>query len=201
MLAVLLVLMLVLWGFLINGAVQVGRMRQLASELRETGALHAELRLLPGVAVQEATWNRRLRPLWLPENLGMTLFFMVLAAFAGVAPLGIAFLGGVGLLEMTRMRTLTHAMLFGAEGARRLSEAAGVATGLAFVGGPMIWFRGVSPELDKLFGQIADALGVEPALPLGLLLVVAAVLQCIAHMSLSAARDQSLVREAMIGAQ
>ena len=200
MVALLLVLVFVLWGFVINGAVQVGRMRRLASELRETGALHAELRLLPGIAVQEAAWNRRLRPLWLPENLGMTFFFMVIAAFAGVAPLGIAFLGGVGLLEAARIRTLTHAMLFGAAAARRFSEAAGTATGLAFVAGPMIWFRGVSPELDKLFGQIADALGVEPVLPLGVLIVVAAVLQCIAHMSLSTARDQSLMREAMVGA-
>ncbi|WP_397572562.1 hypothetical protein [Silanimonas sp.] len=200
MLVLLLVMLLVLWGFVMNGALQAGYARRLASELRETGALHAEVRLLPGVAAGYAAWRRRLRPLWLPQSLGMMLLVLGTTAFAGVAPLGLGILAAVGLLEALRMRTSTHGLMLGSKAAQRFSDAAGVATGLALVYGPMVWMQGISSHFDKLFGQFFHFIRVDPILPvmaLLALLAIAAVLLGIAAVRLHGEHDNALIRGLM----
>lgn len=196
MLVLMLVMLLVLWGFVMNGALQAGTARRLASELRDTGTLHADMRLLPGVAAGRRAWRRRLRPLWLPQSLGMLVLVLGTAGLAGVAPAGLGFLAVVGVLEALRMRTSTHALLFGSRSAQRYSDAAGVATGLALVYGPMVWMQGISPLFDKLFQQIIDFVGVGPNLPVLVLLAVAAVLLGIAAVRLQGEGDEALMHGA-----
>lgn len=197
MLVLALVFSMGIWGFLMNGALQAGRARRLASELRDTGALHADLRLLPGVAAEGLSWSRRLRPLWLPQSLGMVVMVLATTAFAGVAPAGLGFLAAVGLFEALRMRTSTHALLLGSRSAQRFSDAAGVATGLALVYGPMVWMQGISALFDKLGRQLVEAVGVDPNLPVMVLLVAAGGLLGIAALRLHREHDDALVRGPM----
>lgn len=196
MLALLFVMALVLWGFMINGAMQVGAARRLAPELRDTAALHADLRLLPGVAAPGRSWRRRLRVLWLPQSLGLLALVLAAATVAGVAPAGLAVLAAVGLFEALRMGVSTHALMLGSRSAQRFADAAGVATGLALVYGPTVWMQGISPLFDKLIRQIVDFVGVDPSLLVSALLAIAAVFLGIAALRLRGERDDALVRPA-----
>ena len=196
MLPVLATMLFVMWGFMMNGALQAGAATLLAAGLRDTGALHAELRLLPGVSGASSRWDRRLRPLWLPASLATAVSVLGVAALAGVSPTGMAFLTAVGALELVRMRISTHAALFGASAAQRFSIIGGALTGLALTYGFLVWMTGISPNFDKLTAELIGKVGVDPAVPTTSMLLIAAMLLGVGALRLHTGRDRSLLREA-----
>jgi hypothetical protein len=151
--SMLLLLLVVTWGFSMNGMLHEQLIRPLRASRTGGDGLDAELRLLPGVAAPRAVWARRLRPLWLPYALAMGAVAVGLALIVGVAPIGVAVLALIATLEGARMRLATWAALDGDRAAQQWLNLAGIANGLLLTVALPAWVYGLAPSFDQMIAS------------------------------------------------
>lgn len=160
-LLLLVLVLVVLWGMVMGAAMQEQYVRGLKASRALGDGLDAELRLLPGVAASKEAWARRLRPLWLPQALGLGGLVVGLALVCGVAPMGVAVLALLAGLEAVRMRLAAWAALEGNGAASRLLGIAGAASGLLLLAALPVWVYGLVPPLDEALARGLTAIGLD----------------------------------------
>lgn len=190
----LLLVLVVLWGMVMGAAMQEQYVRGFKASRALGDGLDAELRLLPGVAASKEAWARRLRPLWLPQALGLGGVVVGLALACGVAPLGVAVLALLAGLEAVRMRLAAWAALEGNGAASRLLAIAGAASGLLLLVALPVWVHGLAPQLDEVLARGLSAIGLDAMRLLAGVLVPILLLVAAAR-KLRDAGGSDLVRE------
>lgn len=190
----LLLVLVVLWGMVMGAAMQEQYVRGLRASRAFGDGLDAELRLLPGVAASKEVWARRLRPLWLPQALGLGGLVVGLALACGVAPMGVAVLALLAGLEAVRMRLAAWAALDGSRAASRLLAIAGAASGLLLLVALPVWVYGLAPPLDEVLARGLSAIGLDAVRLLAGVLVPILLLVAAAR-KLRDAGGSDLVRE------
>lgn len=190
----LLLVLTVLWGMIMNAAMQTQYLRGLRASRDRADGLDAELHLLPGVAAGKATWARRLRPLWLPQSLAMGVIAVGLAAAFGASWIGVAALALLAAMEALRMRLSAWAALVGNPTASRVLSIAGFASGLALVVVLPVWIYGLLPAVDQALTRNLGSIGVALTYLLTVLLIPA-LLVLVAAWDLRSAHRSGLVRD------
>jgi hypothetical protein len=194
----LLLVLAVMWSMVIGGAMQELYVRGLRASRTRGDGLDAELRLLPGVAASKDAWARRLRPLWLPQALGVGGLVVGLAAACGISSMGVAALAFLAVLELARMRLSAWAALKGNRAASGLLGVAGAANGLLLLVVLPVWVYGLMPSLDEVLAQGLAAIGLD-AMRLLLVLLLPLPFLVAAAKKLHGTDGSGLVREVAVG--